>query len=266
MIIYIVSIVCLIILIIVLLYFYLTKKKLPHVYEYNANITNVANNENNHMYQNGSTESNNVNIGKSINNGLTLLIISGVHGNERAGPFVFNKLVKSGYFKQNTLFKKIYLIPIANEFGYKHNIRYQNDIFNPDINRNFFQNTNDTIAKFIDSYVQKSDIILDFHEGYDFHLINNTSVGSTIKTNKQNIWVIKILNNLNKIINNPNKKFTLSTSICSIKNTLGCYTHNFYNDKIYILIETTGQNEIQPMNIRERQIMTILSTILHYSN
>lgn len=234
----------------VMMYFILSKKSLPRVYEYNNNTNNA-------------------------NNYISLLIISGVHGNERAGPYLLNKLIKSNYFEQiiknahlKKIIKKIYVIPIVNKFGYKYNLRYQNDLFYPDINRNFYKSKDgprDPIAKFIDNYIKKSDIIIDFHEAYDFHLINNRSIGSTIKTNNQSSLIFNILSNLNSLIHDPNKKFSLLTnSSCDIECTLGCYVYKYYPNKIYILIETTGQNEIQPIYIREKQIMIVLDTIFNF--
>lgn len=241
----------------IMIYFILFKRSLPKVYEYNND--NIHNTHNTH----------------NANNYISLLIISGVHGNERAGPYTLNKLIKSNYFEQiikninlKKFIKKIYVIPIVNEFGYKYNLRYQNDLFNPDINRNFYKNVagpKDLIAKFIDNYIKKSDIIIDFHEGHDFHLINNKSIGSTIKTNNQSLLIFNILNNLNSLIYNPDKKFILlTTSPCDIDHTLGCYIYKYYPNKNYILIETTGQNEIQPIYIREKQIMIILDTIFSF--
>ena len=40
---------------------------------------------------------------------------------------------------------------------------------------------------------------------------------------------------------------------CTIKSTLACYMQK--HKRPYILMETTGQNDIQPMHVRVRQIL-----------
>lgn len=195
------------------------------------------------------------------NNNLNLLIISGVHGNERAGPYTLNDLIKKKYF-ENKNFKTITIIPIVNIFGYKYNTRYQNDIFNPDINRLFYNETNAPLAKLIIDQVKKSDIILDFHEGYDYYLQDKNSIGSTISTTEDSKVAKDIIKILNESIRDKKKSFTLLRKNCNIKNSLQCFMYTHYPDKLYMLIETTGQNEIQPMDVRYNQIKIILDGIL----
>jgi hypothetical protein len=107
------------------------------------------------------------------------------------------------------------------------------------------------------------DLILDFHEGWGFHKINPTSIGSTVTVSKNmkelgNI----IINNLNKIIKKEDYKFILLDDICDIDSTLGCYSNN--NNMNYILVETTGQNDIQPLEIRHAQIKNVIDTVLNH--
>jgi predicted deacylase len=224
--------------IIVYLYPIVSKKEIPKVYEF-------INNKN--------------------NNGLNLLIVSGTHGNEKSGPYTLQKLINNNYFN-NKKFKKITIIPIVNKFGHKYNIRYQNDIFHPDINRTFYLNTNDPIANFIIQHAKEADIIIDFLEGYDYYSNNKKSIGSTITTSKKYNMIVNTIKKLNDKIKNPYKKFINLINKCNIKNTLCCYFSKYYPNKITILVEITGQNETQPMNIRYEQIKQILDEIfLEYS-
>ena len=63
-------------------------------------------------------------------------------------------------------------------------------------------------------------------------------------------------------ISNEKKHFTsLIDSKHEIKGSLHYYAN--INDKNYILIETTGQNDIQPMNIRVQQGYDIIYYFLH---
>jgi hypothetical protein len=200
-------------------------------------------------------------INDKSNNNINLLIIAGVHGNERAGPYTLNELIKKKYF-ENRNFKTITVIPIVNIFGYKYNIRYQNNIFHPDINRSFYNETTDPLAKLIIEHVKNSDIILDFHEGYDYYLQDKNSIGSTISVTKDSKVAQNILEKLNESIHEKNKIFTLLRKNCNIKNSLQCYAYTHYPNKLYMLIETTGQNEIQPMKVRYNQIKIILDGVI----
>ncbi len=154
-------------------------------------------------------------VGNTINNSITKIgIVSGVHGNERAGPIVFSELVKNNYFedimkKTNKMMFRV--IPIVNTFGFKHNIRTQNTILNADINRNFHENGPiDTTSKELSKLIENMDIIIDFHEGWGFHKINPTSIGSTITVNKNSYNLGKyIVDELNKYIIDDKYKFTL---------------------------------------------------------
>jgi hypothetical protein len=194
-------------------------------------------------------------------NSKKLCIVAGVHGNEPAATILLNNMIKNKYFNNTNFFIRI--IPVANEYGIKNNTRYQNNILYPDINRNFIENGLDSSSKQLIELTKDMNLILDFHEGWGFHKINPTSIGSTVTVSKNmkelgNI----IINNLNKIIKKEAYKFILLDDICDIDSTLGCYSNN--NNMNYILVETTGQNDIQPLEIRHTQIKNVIDTVLNH--
>lgn len=216
--------------------------------------------------------------------GPTILIVAGTHGNEPAASQYFSNFVNASYksnFKSN--FKpnsgKIIIIPRVNDCALKLNMRSTPLI--GDINRKYNKNNkvneivnretngiNQQIMKIIDT--NKIDFVLDFHEGYDFHNINVKSLGSTITYTKDNTGKAKkfgeyIVEKLNDTINNDKKKFTLlDYNYKPIKGTLLDYLSDLNISGI--LIETSGQNNIQPLKVRLEQIDLIFKNILTIIN
>jgi hypothetical protein len=150
-----------------------------------------------------------------------------------------------------------------------------------DMNRHFNDNAFFNINKKIIKLMDQADFIIDFHEGYDYHRINKTSIGSTLSpgnTDESYDVAKKIVDKLNKSIDNDkqfmiltNKKHLISAepNIYSnesiVKNSLDYYVNNNkiknYN---YILVETTGINNKQPLEIRTKQIKEIINTVIEY--
>jgi len=201
----------------------------------------------------------------NINSKYKLCIVAGIHGNEPAASILLNKLIQEKYFKNIDENIFIRIIPNVNKFGITFNTRYQNNIKHPDINRNFIENSDDDGYKKIIELTKNMDLILDFHEGWGFHKINPTSLGSTITISPgKNMKELgkHIIRNLNNIIPKKEHKFILLKNTCRIKSSLGCYsTHNNTN---YILVETTGQNNIQKLEIRHKQIYNVIITVISH--
>ncbi len=204
----------------------------------------------------------------------TLLLIGGVHGNEPSGSLGLIGLKTQLDEKKIDLKKtRIILMPYVNKCGLVMNLR--NLLFFTDINRNFIDNTTSRINIKILEYVKMikaSDLIIDIHEGYDFHRINNNSIGSTLFASTpfaSNILEI-IYTVLNASITDENKKFKILTyntitdtqkysPMQIINGTLDYYT---YNKNInYILIEITGQNNAHPIQERIKQLGLIFGVI-----
>ena len=153
---------------------------------------------------------------------------------------------------------------MPNPLGFFIGSRHQLKPFNSDINRNFLGNGLDRISNIILSYVKKSDFIIDVHEGWGFNRINPNSIGSTLAYTQfdraKNVCKEK-LKEVNKIIKNNNYKFNIlkkKKNKCTPKGSLGCYCQK--NNIDYILIETTGQNDKQKLEIRVGQDIIFLKT------
>lgn len=218
---------------------------------YNSNCTNIK------IYKYGT-------IGK-----FKLALLGGVHGNEPAGSIGLTKLITSGYFENmaNKLDIHIVVIPEANPCGLKQNVRFQPDIIWPDINRNFgSEYGNGIVAQTIIKEFADADLIVDFHEGWSWHQIDHNSVGSTVIPTKvplaQDISKL-IVSNINKTITEKKKQFlVLDKDPCDIKSTLRCSMSK--KNINYILVEISGQNNIQPIDIRTNQVIITINSIYEY--
>ena len=194
------------------------------------------------------------------NSDKKICILAGVHGNEPAGCHLLINLLKKNYFNKFNLYIRV--IPVVNEFGIKYNIRYQNNLLYPDINRNFREDGGiENISKQLVDLTKKFNIIIDFHEAWGYYKDNNGSIGSTISTNMTKLGNI-IIDKLNRSINDKRKQFIQYNKLCRIKTSFGCFNKN----KKYMLVETSGQNNIQPLKLRMKQIYIIIKIILENIN
>jgi predicted deacylase len=208
-------------------------------------------------------------------NGPTVLIIGTTHGNEPAGYYAIKAFMNKLNNQEIVLTRgKIIFIPAVNYCGLKMNQR-TNPILGDinrlyDINNNSINIVNDLIIKFS----KESDFILDFHEGYNFNKIVKHSIGSTItplNTELSNTIANFAVNNINLTISENYKKFNLLKD-SNINGTLRDFISK-YNDtniikqkKDYMLVELTGQNDIQPIEIRTSQGLNIISSVIDYLN
>lgn len=188
-----------------------------------------------------------------------ILILSGIHGNEYAPPIGVKEFIE----KYQNKFKKgnLFFIPTINKQGLE--IKERNHLCKKhDMNRQFGKNIPYKIIDTITKLVKQCDIIIDFHEGYDFHIQNPQSIGSTIIPNK-NKEAIKIGKQLVKDINNTIKdkqKHFVFLQKLNISNSLRWYLQK-YKQKQYLLIELTGIDDKQPLEIRVSQTKFLLIKI-----
>jgi len=199
---------------------------------------------------------------------FTIGILGSSHGNEPVGTFTLNELINNGYFTK-TVNKypnlQFIIVPNPNPHGVKNNTRYQKSLFKPDINRNYGSEEGDEpTSQSILRAFKKANLILDFHEGWGWHKTNKNSVGSGILpsgTPLSNKLSEMLLTELNNTIDDPNKKFMIiANTECDIESTLRCYMYKRKRD--YILIEITGQNDIQPIELRKNQAKLIINTVV----
>ena len=205
------------------------------------------------------------NIGKRTSNSINILIIGGTHGNEPSSALSLYKLIR--YLKnkniQNSL---ITIIPMLNKTGFYTNNRYSNHFLKDyDINRNYPNKyyINKSITKLVKNY----DIIIDHHEGYDYHISNTHSIGSTITNiNFDTVFLKNILSKLNTHIKDKTKKFTFNTRDFFPEGSLRNLIYKKYPKKKYLLIETTGITNKEPLNQRQSKALYIILSILLNKN
>jgi len=195
-------------------------------------------------------------------------VLAGMHGNEPAASYELTRLINQKWFSRVKR-GSIRIIPVANQFGLRWNVR--NNVL-LDMNRQFGENgplTKD--AKDILNFFKPCEIVIDFHEGWGFHQISPESLGSTTMPNSPAVKQISIqlvddLNNhplMQSILSINNKKAWISLEperSCEIPTTLSCYYAGL--GKNHILVETTGQNNIQPLEIRQTQVSILLTSLL----
>lgn len=198
--------------------------------------------------------------------GPCLGIIAGVHGNEPAATITLNLLLKTSTFLKPKR-GKIILIPAANQCGLQENIRWHpTEIFQYDLNRKFneYGGTNGKSEQIIDA-LQDCDLILDFHEGWGWNVTTRNgwgpvSLGSSIfGTNHPLASIVakQAVEEINMTITDPNKKFVqLMNESCTIPSTLGCYFEK--SKKAGVVIETSGQNDVQPLEVRMAQVKKVI--------
>jgi hypothetical protein len=112
--------------------------------------------------------------------------------------------------------------------------------------------------------VDKADFVLDFHEGWNFHRVEPTSLGSGLYSSNTPLsksFSLDIINELNKTISEDKKKFVCGDTHKDIDGTLNYYCKQI--NKNYILVETTGQNNTQPLDLRVGQVLFIIDMLLN---
>ena len=193
---------------------------------------------------------------------FTIALIGGVHGNEPSGSVALQELIDDGWFTRESRERiNFIVIPRANEYGLQKGIRETGDIWHPDLNRSFHERSASPLSKYLLDVIEPADFVMDFHEGWGWHQINKASIGSTISPTAG--LSIRVANAataaVNDDISDPYKKFLMLPDIsCDIKSALSCYMEQ--RGRNYILTETTGQKDIQPMQTRVNQVKKIVYT------
>ncbi len=120
------------------------------------------------------------------NNGKTLVILAGVHGNEKAGVKAFDKLIPKLKIKKGTVFF-IY----ANLKALKQNKRFidfnLNRCFNNNLSKEIRNSAEGKTALEIIPYLKKANFVLDIHES------NSEKSKPFIISEKNSFYLIKFL-------------------------------------------------------------------------
>lgn len=194
--------------------------------------------------------------------GPTVMIVGGMHGNEKAGYLAARRLVsvrpKRG---------RIIVIPEANKLGVKAGQRTGG---HPgDLNRDFPRSSSDspdsTLAKAIWALVKeyRPDYLFDLHEGYDFHRINKNSVGQTLiyyPTGDAQAMAKAMQSAVNATISNSRHHYTLLRY--PVKGSLARAAGMVLGTSSMIL-ETSRK---QPLETRVRQHVTMVEAALKRLN
>ena len=190
-----------------------------------------------------------------------MVFIGGQHGNEPSGTIALEQM--HSYFNKwvnNHPNLEIIVVPRINKVGLLLNIRQTLYPYCMDSNRCWHVDSNLSIIKRLLPLIKDASIVVDFHEGYDIHKNNKSSLGSTISggTTDNAIELGKSIANL--------IEFTYhDRSPCDTDGTLNCYCQE--NKIPFFLVETTrgpnwSANPILPMKVRVNQVKKIIQTTL----
>jgi predicted deacylase len=204
----------------------------------------------------------------AADDGPTVLLVGGVHGNEPAGADALQRLCRGLDIGRITLRRgHLIIVPGANVYGLANYVR-SNGSWNPlqsDLNRNFpVSGPTEKLSQQLAALADRADWVLDFHEGWGYHRLHNGSVGSTLTSTddpRSQAAAERAIGLVNLSIDAPDMKFFHRVDeVCDVVNTLGCYC--LRKRQPYVLMETTGQDEIQPRQVRVGQVLTALDSML----
>ncbi len=198
--------------------------------------------------------------------GPTVIVTGGMHGNEPAGATAAEQIrhweIETG---------KLIVIPQLNRLGVMADTRWfppeRNKNSLRDMNRNFPTKENpapstalaEAVWEFVESI--NPDYLIDLHEGFDFHIANPKSVGSSLispKSAKPTELATAMQSAVNETITDENRKLVLLSRSGAVNGSLirACQdrldVHGF-------LLETTFKD--QPLSLRTRQHRVMVSTL-----
>jgi len=201
------------------------------------------------------------NFGEKTTNSLNILIVGGTHGNEPSSSLSLYRLIN--YLKNRKINNSfITIIPMINKTGFYTNNRYSNHFLkNIDINRNYPRKYH--INTLISDIVKNYDIVIDHHEGYNYHISSKSSIGSTISpVNFDKKMLNRILFNLNNHILDNDKKFIFNRRHKYPTGSLRNLINDKFPNKKYLLIETTGITNRDKLEERQFKALYIILSIL----
>lgn len=193
--------------------------------------------------------------------GPTVVVLSGVHGDELAGPLAADELVKRGVIRHGTLI----VVPRCNPPALQRGTRLTPESKYPNLNRNFPREAGipprgmmaETLWALLEA--TKPALLLDLHEGFDYNATNRRSVGNTVLEVPSPIarWLsMRAVYEVNKLIAVPGQRFrsgrrpTESSVIRSAFDVLGVDG---------MILETTKKT---PLEQRVAQHLLMVNAIL----
>ncbi len=188
--------------------------------------------------------------------GPTVALVSGVHGDEVAGP-----LALEGMLAWELERGRLWLVPRASQPALGRGTRHAPRSRFPDLNRNFPRAEGDeprgTIAGALWQAIQATqpDWVLDLHEGFDFNRVNKRSVGSSVlclSTDDSRRQAERLVRAVNATVAAPAHHFTLlgrsaRGSLCrAVFDQLGIPA---------MILETTKKKQPLEVRVRQHQLM-----------
>jgi predicted deacylase len=200
-----------------------------------------------------------------------VLLVGTAHGNEPAGSealIKFVDMIKSGKLRLKK--GSITVIPTMNPCGKKLGLRWQPHqvmtLRHIDLNRNFAKRRGEEggcpVSNEVMKFAINKDLVIDFHEGWGFNKLQPDSMGSGIYpgSNTASHPVAKEMQTaVNSGIPDINKQFILR-DWPDLPGTFRWFCDR--QNVPYILIETTGQDDIQPIDVRVKQDLVLLIAAL----
>ena len=201
--------------------------------------------------------------------GPKVLIVGTTHGNEPAGGEALNRLIKmlqSQMLSKGTLVLIPYMNPCGKALGFRYQPHKMLLLSDSYLNRNYptsdSENGKCEVSQAMTKFIPQFDFVIDLHEGWGYHQLDPESLGSGIYPNKQQLAeqvATQMAIDLNQSIPIKTKQFIVE-HIPDLKGSLRslCDLHNIP----YVLIETTGQDNIQPLSTRANQHLTLIQSAL----
>lgn len=219
-----------------------------------------------------------------------VLLVGGTHGNEQAGSEALLELVRQIRSGELRLKRgSITVLPTANPCGKKLSIRFQPHqmmiLRSIDLNRSYPKQRGEegscAVSDAIAKLSLKHNFIIDLHEGYTFNHVDPNSMGSVVFPGSsalaQKIAKQAVVELNQTITSKPStgSKLLDSMSLSDFKwqdrvdwpelpGTLRWHADRNHID--YILVETTGQEDVQPMPVRVKQHLFLVKSFLRQLN
>lgn len=200
--------------------------------------------------------------------GPTVLITGGVHGNEPAGAMAAQQ-IRCWPLKRGRLI----VVPQVNMPGLRASTRWfppnRKDRMLRDLNRNFPDGPDNAprgpLAVAVWDFVQaqKPDLVIDLHEGFDFHKSNPKSVGSSVicsPDGKATRLAKKMQQAVNATVTDKMRKFDLLNGKGAVNGSMVRACADRLGVTAFIL-ETTFKD--QRLSLRTRQHRRMVSTLLN---
>lgn len=184
-----------------------------------------------------------------------IVILAGIHGNEFGASRYLTKLTKDPNFTKGWKPANYVVYPRVNAWGLDNNERLSKD--GSDLNRKWPDSH--PITKAIVKDIDTADLVIDFHEGWNFSTCNPASMGNSIYTNLPYLKtkvVHDVVPHLNEYSNNGNipkhcRGWVMMDKLPYLKGALDIYCED---KKIpYMLVEIAGQNN-KNVSVADREI------------